>query len=470
MTRYCAPLHWAALLLLLLPLCSPVAPAPAAAVAMAARMKADEQRATTIAAMVNISPQRQSENNTHARLSTEELVERALEPWIATGVTPSQLAAASAVTSGRGAGKFQEVVARAAKQHADLVPNVDALPLFNMGASDWPEFPRREWRNPNSSKPCGGDGNGGGPPVLCPQNNGHFSCLMLPTFTRNQFGRGFEKTRSHLLAMGRSNHSRLDRVFWRGSLGCAIGCGARGDLYFPHNFLPPTVACVDDHRGWNPNVHGRNWGCEIKTGKWRQHERVKLVELSRREFAKCGVAAGRERGGGVLDARFTKFNEHKRFVEAQVGSGTAHSWLAPHVPEDQLASYRYAVHVGNNGFADRLWRLLALGLVVFKVENGWKEFYYDQLVPWQDYIPVSPLLDDLCERVSYVRSRPELALAVSRNAAAFVEERLRLEDIDRYTAMLINRYGMLVEKGRRGNTSKHREERDLGEVQIQPSH
>ncbi|KAJ1470676.1 hypothetical protein T484DRAFT_1846860 [Baffinella frigidus] len=77
--------------------------------------------------------------------------------------------------------------------------------------------------------------------------------------------------------------------------------------------------------------------------------------------------------------------------------------------ELRARSKDYEVHVGNNGFADRLWRLMALGLTVFKVDNGWKEFYYDLLVPWEHYIPVNASLSDLCERLAWARTHPDEA-------------------------------------------------------------
>lgn len=400
-------------------------------------------------------------------MSVEEAIGSQFAPWLAAGgIRERHLAAARRSTvprlqrltvAPRGApaseleltskDKGQKVhVKRALLAHPSLRP-ARPLDLF-VTPLDWPEFPVREAAA------------SGLPAVFGIQNNGGFLEVLLPTHTRGQFGHGFEAARAELLALADAApwRARPDRAIWRGSLGCAVGCGARGDLYYPANHAPRGARCAEDvKKGWDPAARGRAWGCETLTGLWRRHQRVRLVELS--VNGTCGEHGGGGGGGGaVLDARFSGYNEHSRFVKAQVGERTASSWLGPRIPEQQLAAAaRLYVHVGNNGFADRLWRLLALGFTLLIVEpGGWREFYYGLLAPWVHYVPVAADLSDLCARIAWARAHPERAEAIAAAGRRVVLRQLDVRDVDLYVGLLLRAYGSLVEMGARADAAERR--------------
>jgi hypothetical protein len=329
-------------------------------------------------------------------------------------------------TSVEGGGLVGDYIRRALRTYPHLRPSSNKLVLFVARDSDWPEFPLRERAH--------------AVPSFAPQNNGNFFDILFPTHTRGQFDDNYPKALSSFAAAGAALpwEQRADKAIWRGAVGCALGCGERGDLYFPGNHLPRSEQCRDSKSGWDANSMGRNWGCEVGGSPlWREHERIRLVETSIAAPKTCG-----------LDARFTTLNEHKDFIHRQVGEQVVRSWMGEHIAEQDLAKWRFAVHVGNNGFADRLWRLLAMGLVVFKVENGWKEFYYDLLQPWVHYVPVNGSLADLCDKIEWARQNPTESRKIGAAAARFVQQSLNATEVDRYVAHVLRQYQVQLQRGR----------------------
>mmetsp|Transcript_20471 Transcript_20471/g.32016 ORF Transcript_20471/g.32016 Transcript_20471/m.32016 type:complete len:305 (+) Transcript_20471:440-1354(+) len=249
-----------------------------------------------------------------------------------------------------------------------------------------------------------------------------------------------QAVRKRLLEVGASKDwkSRKDKLMWRGALGCAAGCGTRGKAYFPTNSVK---YCVDDSPHWDPNEVGYVYGC-VKDKAAFNHERIRVVEFSLKN-PEC------------IDARFTALNEHRVFIEDMIGQNRTQSWLGSRIEEESFSDYRYVLNVGNNGFADRLWRLLAMGSTIFWVQNGWKEFYYDLLIPWKHYIPVQADLLDLCSNLEWARANPEKAKAIGLEARRFVENELHVADINQYVYELLKGYGELYEAGHRDPQKWH---------------
>merc|ERR1712083_935681 len=124
------------------------------------------------------------------------------------------------------------------------------------------------------------------------------------------------------------------------------------------------------------------------TGLWMNHYRVQLVRYS--------VACGEQCG---IDAKF-----------------------------------QYVFHVGNNGYADRSWRMFALGSTILLVENGWKEWYFSLLEPYVHYIPIKHDASDACEKLAWARANPAKAKAIADRGRAFVEQCMTLDLVNLYCA------------------------------------
>jgi hypothetical protein len=148
-----------------------------------------------------------------------------------------------------------------------------------------------------------------------------------------------------------------------------------------------------------------------------------------------------------LDAHITKFNGHEGTLRKFLTSEDLENLQAAGLGEEEQARYKYVVNIQNNGFADRMWRILALKVVVLQEMHAFREFFYDMLIPWVHYVPIKTDLSDLCEKIQWLKDNDEKARDIAENAHAFVRDQLSLDNINLYVATLVHRIGELTVQG-----------------------
>jgi hypothetical protein len=97
--------------------------------------------------------------------------------------------------------------------------------------------------------------------------------------------------------------------------------------------------------------------------------------------------------------------------------------------EDQ-AKYKYILDIdGNSNAWDGLrWKLYS-GSVVLKHIGVYEQWYYKELRPFVHYVPVKNDFSDLVAMVEWCRANQSECLRISRNARAFVKERLNYSTV-----------------------------------------
>lgn len=95
------------------------------------------------------------------------------------------------------------------------------------------------------------------------------------------------------------------------------------------------------------------------------------------------------------------------------------------VPLTEFGGYRFLVDIDgfSNAWSSFFVKLL-MGAVVFKVEsaNGYRQWYYRHLEPFQHYIPVASDLSDFEERINWAKHNPERCGAIAKAAAALAAD------------------------------------------------
>ena len=278
-------------------------------------------------------------------------------------------------------------------------------------------------------------------PMFGNANNGNFREILMPVQIRPQYDENFLKNRAEALRLGKKPwKKRKDVAVWKGNIGCTIGCGPRGRAFFPSNHIEH---CVEDtNPGSNADDIGFSYGCAEersgpKSGAWMRHPRAQLVNLSATRGQECGIDATFPDLGG---AHRPFMHKYKVDVEA---------WTrGKYMNDDETSTHRYVFHVLNNGYADRSWRMFALGCVVLLVDvDGWQEFFWSFLEPYVHYIPVKGDMSDACEQLAWARANPEKAEAIANRGRAFVEDCMPVGMINLYTAEVMRQYGQLWAKG-----------------------
>ena len=296
------------------------------------------------------------------------------------------------------------------------------------GSGDWPEHSMDRYMNASDGLPI----------IVSGSSYEAFLEIVIPWSYggRDAFGEKYENAHKNVLEIGENSpewSEKKSEAIWRGAAGCSVGCAKRGRLYFPSNHIEQ---CTDDKKGWDANNAGRTWGCE-ESGPALRHQRMQLVNISVLHGKECG-----------LDARITAWNNHENTLRtAGMTAEEFENFKGDRMGEEEQAKFKYLVNVQNNGFADRLWRILALKVVVLQEMHAFREFFYDMLIPWVHYVPIKTDLSDLCEKIQWAKDNDDKARIIAENAHEFVRNQLSLDNINLYVATLIHRIGELTVQG-----------------------
>jgi hypothetical protein len=174
-------------------------------------------------------------------------------------------------------------------------------------------------------------------------------------------GRGYAKIRSLATTVESPWQGRSDTVLWRGST-TGRGIVAAAEMS-PTNaaLIQRTRVCL-----LLCNIDGID---------------VKLSSVV--QGGDQSVTIGRLRDAGLLG---TAINQA--------------AWL----------KYKFAIDIdGNTNAWSNLFNRLLLGCCVIKIASptGYRQWYYDDLIPWQHYVPVKADMSDLIEKIDWCRSNPD---------------------------------------------------------------
>ena len=175
--------------------------------------------------------------------------------------------------------------------------------------------------------------------------------------------------------------------------------------HFAKNFLPwdkrsPTAF-------WRGTTTGRP--LDPKQG-WRSLPRVRLCEIGAKNL-------------DIIDAGITKI--------AQIADPEAEAWIAeagllrPFVPPEAFQQYKYQIDIdGNTTSWPGLFIKLLTGSVVLKVppRDGFEQWYYDRLKPWENFIPLALDMSDLPEKVRWLRANDRVAQTIGAAGYRLAED------------------------------------------------
>ena len=108
------------------------------------------------------------------------------------------------------------------------------------------------------------------------------------------------------------------------------------------------------------------------------------------------------------------------------------SYLGPREDQLEILKYRYQIDIDGNASAwSGLFLKLMSGSPVLKVnsELNWRQWYYNDLIPWTHYVPVLADQSDLVEKLQYLRARPAHAKRIGKAGRAFALARTLRSEI-----------------------------------------
>lgn len=166
---------------------------------------------------------------------------------------------------------------------------------------------------------------------------------------------------------------------------------------------------------------GATTGMKRSERDWRDLERIRLCEIARQN-----------QHTGLFDVGLSNVAQ---FADPSIIKEISESGLihGP-VPSEQWSHYRYQIDVDGNAsaFAGMVHRLLT-GSPVLKVTSsrGLLQWFYADLIPWHNYVPVSSDMSDLVDKVQWLHRNDDFAQEVGRNGLALAESMTLERELER---------------------------------------
>jgi hypothetical protein len=139
---------------------------------------------------------------------------------------------------------------------------------------------------------------------------------------------------------------------------------------------------------------------------WRSLPRIALCERSLQR-------------PDILDAGISGFAQLRSAAEGE--EITTAGLLRGPTPPEGFLNYKYQIDIdGNsNAWAGLIQKLLTGGAVL-KVESprGFRQWYYDRLEPFENYVPVAADMSDLFEKIEWLKSHDGKAREIGENGRA----------------------------------------------------
>ena len=140
--------------------------------------------------------------------------------------------------------------------------------------------------------------------------------------------------------------------------------------------------------------------------RWRELPRIRLCELARSHEA-----------AGLIDAGITTPTR----AAAEVAAA---GYVTDPVPSHDFQHWKYQIDIdGHTNSWPGLFTKLLTGSTVIKVASprGYRQWYYDRLKPWINFVPASADLADLAERIRWLRAHDDVAREIGRQGRVLAD-------------------------------------------------
>ncbi|KAF7299174.1 CAP10 domain-containing protein [Mycena indigotica] len=150
----------------------------------------------------------------------------------------------------------------------------------------------------------------------------------------------------------------------------------------------------------------------------------------------------------LIDAKMTQFAEthctdnceRNKIIEEYDITG-------PKSSKEEVYKFKYLLDVDGNTFSGRYLSLLRSGSLVFK-STVYDEYFNDWLLPYEHYVPVSPDLSDLVDKVQWAIDNEAEARRIQETGQLFAEKVMTDDQNDCYFAMVLLEWARLQNKAK----------------------
>jgi len=103
--------------------------------------------------------------------------------------------------------------------------------------------------------------------------------------------------------------------------------------------------------------------------------------------------------------------------------------------------YKYILDIDgwSNTWDATVWKLYS-GSILLKVKSLWKQWYYDELVEWEHYVPINNDFSDLNEKIEWCINNDDKCKQIAINSNNFVDTKLNNAYVKKKICETVNKY------------------------------
>jgi hypothetical protein len=162
---------------------------------------------------------------------------------------------------------------------------------------------------------------------------------------------------------------------------------------------------------------GSATGCSIDAGG---NVRLKAYELGQKH-------------PDLLDVGITSFNrKSKKTLGKPINVIEPTFEKSVFMSHDEKTKYKYVLYLDGHVGAFRLGHELSLGSVVLIPESRFTLWFTHLLVPYEHYVPVDAMLDNLVEKINWCKNNDDKCKKISENARKFYDKYLTKDAVFDY--------------------------------------
>ncbi|KAF7997596.1 hypothetical protein HCN44_006167 [Aphidius gifuensis] len=211
-------------------------------------------------------------------------------------------------------------------------------------------------------------------------------------------------------------------------------CGSEdtGDIIFPtYDITESSIENMGRVMLDMLSVQGNTkvpWEKKINKVFWRgrdsRRERLDLIDIARKN-------------PDLFNVSITNFFFFRDEID-KYGPGERH------VSFFDFFKYKYQLNIDGTVAAYRFPYLLAGDSLVFKQESGYHEFFYDQVKPYEHYVPVKHDLSDLVEKINWAIDNDDEARKISKAGRDLMRNIALPRDIFCYHLSLLHEWSRRI--------------------------
>ena len=242
---------------------------------------------------------------------------------------------------------------------------------------------------------------------------------------------------------------------------------------FQDILIPSSYYFQDDiaeyNESWDPSWEekedivywrGSGTGGQWHDGSWRHGHRQRFVNFTNSPAQKIQLMNQTGFGGqwttynstiGEMDHLFkTNFSKFFQCDARDCSEQKAKFLVAPTDTLEDSYKYKILYNLDGNSFSGRYYRFLKSNSLVF-MQNLFREWHEDRLIPWVHYVPISLGMEELPETARYLLEDPEgqkIAARIARDSREWARKILRPIDLSAALLRILLEYNQLLQDDR----------------------